>query len=860
MCKKDPATMLTLSQFSKLLLLLGCGIALGWFTIGCLSDCLPPDSMENAWPTLPLNWTLVVRDCVGSKYAVVEGAETAFLRLLESTSLQFQLLLWSNRQDFSVTFLSVVFPRAIATVAQHVPVWTANVHSPVNADASLTMNSSGTLLLIDGNGTIVWAAGKGTISMELQNTGNLRLYNSSNQTVWQSFLYPTDMLVPAQPLVPGMQLTSNSSVYSASMNKGGMVFSLSKFNPRPVPYRIITFNSSFSRNYSEALVSPCPLSIEGINAILSSDDLEFRMVAPCVKLSIPAASTPYYVRLNNDGSFHAYTDYDYLDGVEHDADLQLDQALGVQTSLEEPWMQCVDPEACGRYSICSPAATERHENQSSTICHCPNDNMFQSEDPTKGCDLAIPLSLQCNNYTFQNQQLIEFESITFVPMLIGGWNNNTQTVEDCKQLCRSNCSCAATFYDHSTSLCFPVETVMTLMNVSDSRYSAFVKVVTASTTAMTTNSVPAPSAGKRTSDLGRLIPSIVIPTVFMLTCLGFAAWFVAAKLRSRYNDQESNPEDEEILTIATRLPHRFSYRELELATEGFCQRLGTGGCGSVYEGVLADGRKVAVKKLEILSHGPKQFLAEVVAMGRIDHLNIVRLLGFCSEGSRRLLVYEFMTNGSLEKWLFVDERPGGNFLSWDQRLRVAMGTASGLVYLHDECTDPILHLDIKPQNILLDAQFVPKVADFGLSRLTDRAASHVMTGVRGTPGYIAPEWLLHSAVTRKCDVYSFGMVLLEIVGGRKNTRISQLEDNEADDWYFPTYVTRKCGEGKVLEVVDRRLRQDASFVDEQARRMIMVALCCIQEDPILRPGMTQVLKMLEGSVEVVVPPLIMHVQ
>ncbi|KAK4492339.1 hypothetical protein RD792_003143 [Penstemon davidsonii] len=215
------------------------------------------------------------------------------------------------------------------------------------------------------------------------------------------------------------------------------------------------------------------------------------------------------------------------------------------------------------------------------------------------------------------------------------------------------------------------------------------------------------------------------------------------------------------------------------------------------------------------------------------------------------LVFEFMDNGSLDKHLFSDTRE----LQWEKLHEIAVGTAKGIAYLHEECQQRIIHYDIKPGNVLLDVNFSPKVADFGLARLCNRDDTHVsVTGYRGTPGYVASEFMLKNfPITYKCDVYSFGILLFEIVGRRKNTRA--VGDDESLDW-FPKKVWQEFEKGELMELTE------ACGIEEKdrpkAERMAMVALWCVQDSPQERPPMSAVVKMLEGGVEIMPPPKPFH--
>ncbi|GKV43262.1 hypothetical protein SLEP1_g50576 [Rubroshorea leprosula] len=209
-------------------------------------------------------------------------------------------------------------------------------------------------------------------------------------------------------------------------------------------------------------------------------------------------------------------------------------------------------------------------------------------------------------------------------------------------------------------------------------------------------------------------------------------------------------------------------------TNSYKEKLGRGGYGDVYKGNLPDGRPIAVKVLNVSKGNGEEFINEVASIGRTSHVNVVTLLGFCLEGEKRALIYEFMPNGSLEKFIFKESTSEDNQnLGWEKLYSIAIGIARGLEYLHHGCNTRILHLDIKPQNILLDKEFCPKISDFGLSKLCSRKDSVVSTiGPRGTPGYIAPEVFFRNfgAVSLKSDIYSYGMVVLEMVGGKKSVQ------------------------------------------------------------------------------------------
>ncbi|KAI3729455.1 hypothetical protein L6452_18115 [Arctium lappa] len=264
----------------------------------------------------------------------------------------------------------------------------------------------------------------------------------------------------------------------------------------------------------------------------------------------------------------------------------------------------------------------------------------------------------------------------------------------------------------------------------------------------------------------------------------------------------------------------------------------------VYKGALSNGNLVAVKVLNGLKGKGEDFVNKVASVGRTSHVNIVSLVGFCLEGRHRALIYEFMPNGSFEKFIYGWGSSSNSHLGWGKLLQIAIGIARGLEYLHRSCNTRILHFDIKPHNIILDKDLCPKISDFGLAKLFPNEGSMLsMSCMRGTPGYIAPELFSRNfgQVSHKSDVYSYGMMILEMVGGRKN-----IEDDvdHTSEIYFPHWIYKK------VELHDEKLGLYGIMSDEEnemARKMIIVGLWCIQTNPLSRPTITKVLEMLEGD-------------
>uniref|UniRef100_A0ACD5YYD8 Uncharacterized protein n=1 Tax=Avena sativa TaxID=4498 RepID=A0ACD5YYD8_AVESA len=296
----------------------------------------------------------------------------------------------------------------------------------------------------------------------------------------------------------------------------------------------------------------------------------------------------------------------------------------------------------------------------------------------------------------------------------------------------------------------------------------------------------------------------------------------------------------------TLKPTRYTFAEFKKIARRFKGKIGQGGFGSVYKGELPNGVPVAVKMLENSTGEGEVFINEVATIGLIHHANIVRLLGFCSEGTRRVLIYEFMPNESLEKYIFThNSNYFQGLLAPDKMQDIALGIARGMEYLHQGCNQRILHFDIKPHNILLDYNLNPKITDFGLAKLCARDQSIItLTAARGTRGYIAPELYCRNfgGISYKPDVYSFGMLILEMVSGRRNSDPSIESQNEL---YLPEWIYEKV-------IIEEEFVLTSEMTNEEkqkVKRLAIVALWCIQWNPKTRPSMTKVVNMLTGRLK-----------
>ncbi|EOA25155.1 hypothetical protein CARUB_v10018466mg [Capsella rubella] len=347
---------------------------------------------------------------------------------------------------------------------------------------------------------------------------------------------------------------------------------------------------------------------------------------------------------------------------------------------------------------------------------------------------------------------------------------------------------------------------------------------------------------KETNGRTKRVTAAALPIVIMI--------FVVIILRTK-NERESDWNDQNVEAVV--MLKRYSYTRIKKMTNSFAHVLGKGGFGIVYKGKLPDrGRDVAVKILKETEGNGEEFINEVASMSRTSHVNIVSLLGFCYERNKKAIIYEYMPKGSLDKFI---SKNMSTKRDWERLYDIAIGVSRGLEYLHNRCVTRIVHFDIKPQNILMDENLCPKISDFGLAKLCKNKESIIsMLHMRGTFGYISPEMFSKNfgAVSHKSDVYSYGMVVLEMIGAKNIERVEYSGSNNSSK-YFPDWVYKDCERGDIS-----RTFGDSIITDEEekiAKKLVLVALWCIQMNPSDRPPMIKVIEMLEGNLEALqVPP------
>ncbi|GAB4849378.1 hypothetical protein Ancab_040174 [Ancistrocladus abbreviatus] len=679
-----------------------------------------------------------------------------------------------------------------------VVVWCANRDRPVSIEATLNLTTNGDLELRDADGSLVWftnttRGGRSVTSMHLSREGNLLLLNDKD-VIWQSFEHPTDTWVSQQNLTLGQRLTSSVSrsnfsegMFHVSVSSGGL-HGIVDLNPA------VTYNA-FSWNYSSFRWPICPhakdrlyfyLPVPGMATFLYGD-VTFRL-----KFA--------YLRLESDGHLIAYR-YDTVEHFHCDV-----------ITASSGYGSCAYPTVCGSYAICSSDGCSCPQGMDRNLSYFRESSALQ---PQLGCVAIDPLSCTDSN---AHQTFLDLKNVSypeFTPTLF-----NTD-IDDCKRACLDNCSCkAAIFRFHeniSSGNCSLPTRLLSLLaikpEVSSYNATALIKV----------------QRQKKSSLIEKLLLSIFGVFLCILVTTG-ACYFLQLR-RKRSHEKEIDCSSDLVVSTLTRFP----FETLRIATQDFLIKLGQGGFGSVFEGTLEDGTKVAVKRLDSGGQGRKEFLAEVNTIGGIHHFNLVRLIGFCDEKMNRLLVYEYMCNGSLDKWIFNQQL--SQALNWEKRRSIIHGIGEGLRYLHEHCNQNVIHFDIKPQNILLDEDFNAKISDFGLAKMVDRDQSQVMTIVRGSPGYMAPELITGRAISVKVDVYSFGVLVLETVCGRKN-----LDSLQGD--CLTNLVKMKADEDKLLDLIDE-CNEDIQLHKEEAMNVLKIAIWCLQPH-FIRPTMSMVVKVLLG--------------
>ncbi|XP_058109425.1 putative receptor protein kinase ZmPK1 [Magnolia sinica] len=722
----------------------------------------------------------------------------------------------TNAYSFSIWF---------SNSANKTVVWTANRARPVNGHRSrFSLQRDGIMVLTDLDGSTVWNADTSSTNADradLLNDGNLVLKDSDGKILWQSFDSPTDTLLPSQALVTGKRLISaraqgeiSSSYFNLlfdSENILRLVYEGPEITGEYWPSPDLDRSSDGRSNFNSSRLA----ALDEMGRFSSSDGL--KISASNLGVGIRRRMT-----LDYDGNLRLYS-------------LNESTGLWLISWVALP-QQCEVHGLCGRYGVCIYSPKPK--------CTCPPGyEMSETGDWNKGCKPKF--SKICNA---QQVKFVELPQTDFY-----GFDFNFSeriSFKSCMKICLDDCLCEAFQYRlDGKGRCWAKKSLFnghTSPNLPGAIYLKLPK-------SLETENLPL----FRGSELvcGSNEAEVVMGSSEDLHLLWFAVSvggieiiFIATGWWYIFKENGMQTQVEEGYRVISNQFRRFTYAELKKATDQFKEELGKGGSGSVYKGVLDDRKAVAVKKLRDVFQCEEEFWAEVSMIGRINHMNLVRMWGYCLDNAHRLLVSEYVEKGSLDKYLSSDGRSVGlaRLLRWNERFKIAVGTAKGLAYLHHQCLEWVIHCDVKPENILLGSDFEPKIADFGLAKLSQRGRQGSnFSQVRGTKGYMAPEWTLNLPITGKVDVYSYGVVLLEIVkGSRFSNRVTDVEEEVGLKSYARMAKEKmECGEESwVGDLVDSRL--DGEFDWKQAAVIVEIGLSCVEEERSKRPTMDMIVQAL----------------
>ncbi|GLT42714.1 hypothetical protein SLA2020_167000 [Shorea laevis] len=650
-------------------------------------------------------------------------------------------------------------------------VWFANRNKLIGLGAKLQFSQKGDLTLQDDHGTLVWSTGKFVPGMKLTHQGNLILFDRNNETVWQSFNHPTGQkLVSGQKLVANMSAANwSEGLYSFSIDDNGSFVASARSDATLVYYRSFwaQIRNQTGQFYAE------------------HTNMSFGPFSP-LTLTFPGFGFSY-IQLGSDGHLRSF-------GWVESNWTEVDDFFRYQLLRSDY------PLACGEYGICLGEGCSYPELVEGIGAIQFNRLINPSQSSPKLLELK---------YTDEPSTL-SLNSLAYI----------RTDIESCKRACLKNCSCMYAVFQPSDKnysdpgYCFLRSEALSFKRVpAHLNRSLFLKVQNSPIAQIPQSICSSPAQipqRKKRQNVGVVVGSTLGVT--------FSMFLICTLFLLKIYKKNAKDVEEDFMGHISGAPMRFSYEELKVVTNNFSNKLGEGGFGCVFQGTLPGSAQVAVKCLDGFGPVKKSFIAEVETMGSIHHFNLVRLVGFCAEKLRMLLVYEYMCNGSLDQWIFCRDKV--LVLGWQCRRKIILDIAKGLAYLHEECRQKIIHLDIKPQNILLDENFNAKVSDFGLSKLVGREQSQIVTTMRGTPGYMAPEWL-NSAITEKVDVYSFGIVVLEILCGRKNVDRSLPEE----DAHLVSLFKRKVEDGQLLDLVDKCNEEMQSNTAEIVEMMKVAAWC-----------------------------------
>nr|XP_011460133.1 PREDICTED: G-type lectin S-receptor-like serine/threonine-protein kinase B120 isoform X1 [Fragaria vesca subsp. vesca] len=776
--------------------------------------------------TLLLSYILSFCTCQDK---IVPGQNITGNHTLESCLGNFSLGFF-NPENSTKYFLGIRFN----TYPKTALVWIANRESPLDSPGLFMLNSDGNLVVLDDTrNLIVWST-NASISASamnhttglLEDSGNLVL-SFGEVTLWQSFDHPSDTWLPDMKLSLNKKtgqrrrLTSWAALDDPQPGK----FTLG-IDPQ-VPLQAFIWKETLPYSRSTVYVGKdtrTEYPDVGGSALLLSYDFDADEVY--IVVTVSDRSVKFRTWMSAAG--------------------QLQQLLWQDST--KTWLELGNPvHNCYFYAHCGPNSVCRNdESLSSSPCKCLTGfkakfpNQLAVGDWSGGC--VREKVFTCSNDIQGNFSKLENVKLPDYTVLL-----NNKSMSECKSECQQNCSCTAYAYvngtDESTGKCLAWfgDLLDIVENLHVDAHDVYIRVY-GSESGKNDHSA---NSLKRT-----LVIAIVSAAVGLLTItFGYFLWKnklgrIARRVSENISKVRAGGGKND-----TELP-LFSLRSILAATNNFSEgnKLGEGGFGPVYKGILAENKEVAVKRLSKKSgQGHHEFMNELELIAKLQHTNLARLLGYCTEEDELILIYEYLPNRSLDKFLF--DHFEKTKLDWATRFQIIKGIAQGVLYIHKYSRLKIIHRDLKASNVLLDGTMNPKVSDFGMARIFDINQIEASTNkVVGTYGYMSPEYALYGHFSEKLDVYSFGILLLEIVSGNKNASFYHCENSQT----LAQWIWELWKEGRGMEVIDASVRETCRI--HEALRCIHVGLLCVQEAPADRPTMSSVIHMLEVNEATSLPP------
>nr|QUS47410.1 S receptor kinase [Raphanus sativus] len=730
-------------------------------------------------------------------------------------------------------------------VSERTYVWVANRDNPLSSSTGTLKISGNNLVILGDSNKSVWYTNltrgneRSPVVAELLPNGNfvIRYINNNDASgfLWQSFDFPTDTLLPEMKLGYNLKTGLNRFLTSwrSSDDPSSGVISY-KLEMRRIP-EFYLWNEEFPMHRSGPW--------DGIEFSGIPEDQKLRYMV--YNFTENSEEVAYTFRMNNNSIYSRLT----IKSEGNFERLTWNPLLGMWNVF---WSSPVDAQ-CDMYRTCGPYAY--CDVNTSPVCNCmqgfnpSNVELWDLRDGAGGCIRRTQLTCIGDGFTRMKKMKLPETTIAIVDRSIG--------VKECEKRCLSDCNCTAfanaDIRNGGMGCVIWTGQLEDMRNYATAGQDLYVKVADADLV-------------KKRNANGKII-SLTVGVSVLLLLIMFCLWKRKQKQAkaSATSIDQTLPMNGMVLSSKREFSGENKIEELELplielealvkATENFsnCNKLGQGGFGTVYKGILHDGQEIAVKRLSKTSvQGADEFMNEVTLIARLQHINLVQILGCCIDADEKMLIYEYLENLSLDSYLFGKTQRSK--LNWKERFDITNGVARGLLYLHQDSRFRIIHRDLKVSNILLDKNMIPKISDFGMARIFGRDETEANTmKVVGTYGYMSPEYAMNGIFSEKSDVFSFGVIVLEIVTGKRNRGFYNLNYKNN----FLSYAWSHWKEGRALEIIDPVITDSFSslsstFQRQEVLKCIQIGLLCVQELAEHRPTMSSVVWML-GSEATEIP-------